>query len=308
MRERTTEATNPIEQEFLSVIREYERVIYKVCYLYTNPNAPLNDLYQDVILNLWKAYPKFRGECKMSTWIYRIALNTCISFFRKEKNVPEIVTLTREADWMIEEHDPIHEMLRQLYQMINQLGQLDKSIILLYLKDKELIKEEELGKLIGHADKGIHAIARLNIKLILISLPVLVLFLLEVLLHGRLNPIYIIIILSWIPALYWDITTTRFLQQTKVDEMPLIEVISRVNRIHRWMIRERLIATAFLLILAVLSFIYWQIWQYGIAIILFFILLWGAGLGLILWIYRKKFLNRIQEIKKNLDELKIIDS
>lgn len=244
--------------------------------------------------------------------------------FRKEKNVPEIVTLTREADWMIEEHDPIHEMLRQLYQMINQLGQLDKSIILLYLedksyediaeitgltvtnvatklsrikdklknekgviiygtgrtekswnaldehlKDKELIKEEELGKLIGHADKGIHAIARLNIKLILISLPVLVLFLLEVLLHGRLNPIYIIIILSWIPALYWDITTTRFLQQTKVDEMPLIEVISRVNRIHRWMIRERLIATAFLLILAVLSFIYWQIWQYGIAIILF---------------------------------------
>ena len=160
-----------------------------------------------------------------------------------------------------------------------------------HLKDKELIKEEELGKLIGHADKGIHAIARLNIKLILISLPVLVLFLLEVLLHGRLNPIYIIIILSW-----------------KVDEMPLIEVISRVNRIHRWMIRERLIATAFLLILAVLSFIYWQIWQYGIAIILFFILLWGAGLGLILWIYRKKFLNRIQEIKKNLDELKIIDS
>lgn len=106
MRERTTEATNPIEQEFLSVIREYERVIYKVCYLYTNPNAPLNDLYQDVILNLWKAYPKFRRECKMSTWIYRIALNTCISFFRKEKNVPEIVTLTREADWIIEEHDP----------------------------------------------------------------------------------------------------------------------------------------------------------------------------------------------------------
>ena len=52
MRERTTEANPPIEQEFLSVIREYERVIYKVCYLYANPNAPLNDLYQDVLLNL----------------------------------------------------------------------------------------------------------------------------------------------------------------------------------------------------------------------------------------------------------------
>lgn len=173
-----------------------------------------------------------------------------------------------------------------------------------HLKDRELIKEEELGKLIGHADKGIHAITRLNIKLILISLPVLILFLAEIILHGRLNPIYIFILLAWIPAICWDIITTRFLQDTKIDEMPLIEVISRVNRIHRWIIRERLIATAFLLIVAALSFIYWQIWQYGIGVILLFLILWGGGLGLILWIYRKKFLNRIQDIKKNLDELK----
>lgn len=172
-----------------------------------------------------------------------------------------------------------------------------------HLKDKELIKEDELKKLIAHAGKGIHAIASLNIKLILISLPILFLFLMEVLFHNRLNPIYIIIIVAWIPALCWDIVTTRFLQRTHIDEMPLIEVISRVNRIHRWTIRERLIATTFLLILAILSFIYWQIWQYGIGMILFFILLWGGGLGLILWIYRKKFLNRIHEIKKNLSEL-----
>ena len=156
-----------------------------------------------------------------------------------------------------------------------------------HLKDKEFIKEEELEKLIRHADKGIHAIARLNIKLILISLPILILFLAEVLLHNRLNPIYIIIIFAWIPALCWDIVTTRFLQRTQIDEMPLVEVISRVNRIHRWTIRERLIAIAFLLM----------------GMIAFFILLWGGGLGLILWIYRKKFLNRIHEIKKNLSEL-----
>ena len=116
MREQTAEVSAPIEQEFLSVIREYERVIYKVCYLYANPNAPLNDLYQDVVLNLWKAYPKFRKECKVSTWIYRIALNTC------------------------------NEMLKQLYQMINQLGQLDKSIILLYLEDKSY---EEIAEITG---------------------------------------------------------------------------------------------------------------------------------------------------------------
>ena len=134
-----------IEQEFLSVIREYERVIYKVCYLYTTPNATLSDLYQEVVLNIWKAFPKFRRECKISTWIYRIALNTCISFIRKEKNIPEIVTLTQEAD-RSEEDDETQAMLRQLYRMINRLGQLEKSIILLYLEEKSY---EEIAEITG---------------------------------------------------------------------------------------------------------------------------------------------------------------
>ncbi|WP_455590620.1 RNA polymerase sigma factor [Bacteroides sp.] len=135
-----------VEQQFMSLIREYERVIYKVCYLYTTKDATLSDLYQDVVLNLWKAFPKFRGECKMSTWIYRIALNTCISFIRKAKNVPEIVTLTHEADWMTEEKDEFTELLRELYRMINHLGQLDKSIILLYLEEKSY---EEIAEITG---------------------------------------------------------------------------------------------------------------------------------------------------------------
>ena len=135
------------EQEFLSVIKEYERVIYKVCYLYTSRNATLNDLYQDVVLNLWRAYPKFRGECKISTWIYRIALNTCISFIRKEKNVPEIETLTPyESEWMTEEQDSFQLMLKELYYLIGQLGQLDKSIILLYLEEKSY---EEISEITG---------------------------------------------------------------------------------------------------------------------------------------------------------------
>lgn len=146
MDSKATQANDNVEQEFLTVVREYERVIYKVCYLYTTKNATLNDLYQDVILNLWKAYPKFRHECKMSTWIYRIALNTCISFIRKEKNVPEIVTLTQEVNWMTEEHDSLQEMLRELYRMINQLGQLEKSIILLYLEEKSY---DEIAEITG---------------------------------------------------------------------------------------------------------------------------------------------------------------
>ena len=129
----------------MSVIREYERVIYKVCYLYTTPNATLSDLYQEVVLNIWKAFPKFRKECKVSTWIYRIALNTCISFIRKEKNIPEIVTLTQEAD-RSEEDDETQTMLQQLYRMINRLGQLEKSIILLYLEEKSY---EDISEITG---------------------------------------------------------------------------------------------------------------------------------------------------------------
>lgn len=134
-----------VEQEFVTLIQEYERVIYKVCYLYTTPHATLNDLYQEVVINLWKAYPKFRNECKISTWIYRIALNTCISFIRKEKNIPEIVTLSQIAD-RIEETDEIQVMLKRLYSMINRLGQLEKSIVLLYLEDKSY---EEIAEITG---------------------------------------------------------------------------------------------------------------------------------------------------------------
>lgn len=134
-----------LDQEFLSVIREYERVIYKVCYLYTTPHATLSDLYQEVVLNIWKSFPKFRRECKVSTWIYRISLNTCISFIRKEKNIPEIVTLTQEAD-RTEEDDETQAMLKQLYRMISRLGELEKSIILLYLEEKSY---EEIAEITG---------------------------------------------------------------------------------------------------------------------------------------------------------------
>jgi len=133
------------EQAFIATIKAYERVIYKVCYMYTTPATPLNDLYQEVVLNLWKAFGKFRHECKMSTWIYRIALNTCISFIRKEKNVPEIVSLTQATD-REEETDETEAMLRQLYHLINRLGPLEKSIVLLYLDEKNY---EEISEITG---------------------------------------------------------------------------------------------------------------------------------------------------------------
>nr|WP_321379598.1 sigma-70 family RNA polymerase sigma factor [uncultured Bacteroides sp.] len=139
-----TRINKELEQEFTACIKEYERVIYKVCYLYTTKSVTLNDLYQEAVLNIWRAFPNFRRECKISTWIYRITLNTCISFIRKEKNIPEIVSLTQEAEWLTEEEDSFREMLVELYRLINCLGQLDKSIILLYLENKDYAEIAEI--------------------------------------------------------------------------------------------------------------------------------------------------------------------
>ena len=133
------------EKEFVELIRRYERVIYKVCYLYTTPDATLNDLYQEVLINLWRAYPQFRHECKVSTWIYRISLNTCISYLRKTKNSLETIALTRNID-LQEEDDETQQMLRQLYCLIGRLGDLEKSIILLYLEEKSY---DEIAEITG---------------------------------------------------------------------------------------------------------------------------------------------------------------
>ena len=71
--------TRKLEKQFVDFVTEYKQIIYKVCYIYATDSDSLNDLYQETVINLWKSFPRFRGECKASTWVYRIALNTCIA-------------------------------------------------------------------------------------------------------------------------------------------------------------------------------------------------------------------------------------
>lgn len=123
------------EKEFIALVEEYKQVIYKVCYIYATDADNLNDLYQEVVINLWKAFPRFRGECKVSTWIYRIGLNTCISFFRKSKSKPEVVPITVDLESFADEEDKTAQ-LRELYRLINCLGRLERALILLWLEEK----------------------------------------------------------------------------------------------------------------------------------------------------------------------------
>jgi len=131
-----------LEAEFLDMLREYNRIIYKVASFYADENATLDDLYQDVVLNLWKAFPNFRKESQLSTWIYRIALNTCVSFYRKNSHRPACVEITPEIKAYVEENEAVAE----LYACINRLGKLERALILLYLEDRPY---KEIAEIMG---------------------------------------------------------------------------------------------------------------------------------------------------------------
>ncbi|PXV67993.1 RNA polymerase sigma-70 factor (ECF subfamily) [Dysgonomonas alginatilytica] len=123
------------EKIFIEMIRQHERVIYKVCSFYISDDYPMEDLYQEVVCNLWRAFPKFRNECTVSTWIYRIALNTCISGIRKVVRQPQRVPIAMLHESLIQPDD-MGESIKEMYRLIHQLKTLERAIVLLYLEEK----------------------------------------------------------------------------------------------------------------------------------------------------------------------------
>ena len=121
-----------IDKRFLEMIKQNEAIIFKVASFYTDREHPIGDLYQEIVINLWKNFSSFRGDSKYSTWIYRIALNTCISFFRRNKNKPVYVDISFDIPDVEESNDNI----RELYALINKLEKIERALVLLYLDDK----------------------------------------------------------------------------------------------------------------------------------------------------------------------------
>ena len=132
-------------EEYAYFLDTYGQPVFSLIVRMVNSEEDAEELTQDTFMKAFEHLSSFNGKSSFSTWIYRIALNTCISFIRKEKNIPEIVTLTQEAD-RSEEDDETQAMLQQLYRMINRLGQLEKSIILLYLEEKSY---EDISEITG---------------------------------------------------------------------------------------------------------------------------------------------------------------
>jgi len=137
-----------LHSKFISLLREYERIIYKICYLYADNEADRQDLYQEIVIQVWKGYQNFRGEAKFSTWLYQVAINTAIAGFRKEKKSP----LTYSADGSLPEMADINygeketEQLEQLYAAISRLNDIEKAVVMLYLDDNSY---EEMENIMG---------------------------------------------------------------------------------------------------------------------------------------------------------------
>jgi len=140
--------TKASDKEFVVLLEENQNIVHKICRLYTNGKDQHNDLFQEITIQLWRAFPKFRGDAKFSTWMYRVALNTAITLYRKSKRRIQ----TQDYDSVMykitadEYDDTVEEQLKIMYAAVKELNDIDKALVFLYLEDKNYSEiSETLG-------------------------------------------------------------------------------------------------------------------------------------------------------------------
>ncbi|SDN05974.1 RNA polymerase sigma factor [Siphonobacter aquaeclarae] len=121
-----------MEQAFLTAISDHQGILYKVCRLYRDTREDREDLFQEIVAQLWKAYPAYRQEAKLSTWIYRIALNTALTRYRRHTADIRFTDSLPEEAQAEEQESP---QLERLFRAIRTLNDADKALISLYLDD-----------------------------------------------------------------------------------------------------------------------------------------------------------------------------
>lgn len=137
-----------LEPSFVKQLQENQNIIHKICRLYTAGEDAHKDLFQEITIQLWKAFPKFRGDSKFSTWAYRVALNTAITLYRKNKrNISTVeyegkLHFTHDIEYNYEEE----EQLKLMYEAVYQLNDIEKALVFMYLEDKDYTEiSETLG-------------------------------------------------------------------------------------------------------------------------------------------------------------------
>ena len=133
------------EREFAQIVLENKRRIYTVCYMFSKDADEVNDLFQEILINLWKGLQSFEGDKFLSTWVWRVSLNTCINWSKKQKRALEKVPLDVNIN-LFEDMDEDSRQLGQLYDRIIRLGYIDRSIILMWLEN---LSYDEIGSILG---------------------------------------------------------------------------------------------------------------------------------------------------------------
>ena len=123
-----------IELQFTKMVKEHRKTIYTVCYFFSKDTEEVNDLYQEILINLWKGFEKFRGESSLKTWIWRVSLNTCNNQERKKKSSVQTIPLSIDID-LYNDDDVQSKQIQMLYDRINRLDVFDRAIILLWLEN-----------------------------------------------------------------------------------------------------------------------------------------------------------------------------
>ncbi|MEO5999593.1 MAG: sigma-70 family RNA polymerase sigma factor [Chitinophagaceae bacterium] len=123
-----------MEKEFLQAVHDNQKIIHKVCRLYRDSKEDQEDLYQEIVYQLWKSFPFFKNESKISSWMYRIALNTAMTVYRKKKLLVEYFVDLPEQNQAPPEN-PISENEERLFSALRKLNDSEKAVISLFLED-----------------------------------------------------------------------------------------------------------------------------------------------------------------------------
>lgn len=138
------------ESEFAQIVKENKSTIYTVCYMFSKDSDEVADLFQEVLINLWRGFEKFRGESSISTWVWRVSFNTCITDERKKRR-RATVPLTMDID-LFDDTDEDTRQIQRLYDRIQRLKPFDRAIVLLWLDN---LSYEEIGAIVGISTKNV---------------------------------------------------------------------------------------------------------------------------------------------------------
>jgi RNA polymerase sigma factor (sigma-70 family) len=146
------------EKEFLDKIEKHKGIIHKVSKIYMDNAEDREDLFQEIILQLWKAYGSFKGESQFSSWMYRVALNTALIYFKKEKKKPDKHRIEPDLDIKDKSQEEDKEsQLDYFYQAVQKLNSVEKALIILFLEGQS---HKEIGKNLGITE--VNARVKLN--------------------------------------------------------------------------------------------------------------------------------------------------